>query len=143
ASFGYIWNANRFVTHELTPISVNYVNLSNTTEEFEQILEDNPFLRSSFNQQFIAGFLYSFTYNGLIDAYKTHQFYLNANLDVAGNALSLLSGEAEESNSKTFLGLEYAQYAKTDVDIRYHLKVGTGQKIATRLFAGLGIPYGN
>ncbi|WP_188441549.1 translocation and assembly module lipoprotein TamL [Planktosalinus lacus] len=143
ASFGYIWTANRFVTHELTPVSVNYVKLSNTSEEFEQILEDNPFLRSSFNQQFIAGLLYSFTYNGLIDAHKTHQFYLNANLDVAGNALSLFSGEAEGSSSKTFLGLEYAQYAKTDVDIRYHLKVGSEQKIATRLFGGIGIPYGN
>ncbi len=143
ASFGYIWTANRFITHELTPLSVNYVNLSNTTEEFEQILEDNPFLRSSFNQQFIAGLLYSFTYNGLIDAHKTHQFYLNANLDVAGNTLSLFSGEAEEGSSKTVFGLEYAQYAKADVDIRYHLKVGSGQKIATRLFAGMGLPYGN
>lgn len=143
ASFGYIWNANRYVTHELTPLSVNYVNLNNTTEEFEQILEDNPFLRSSFNQQFIAGLLYSFTYNGLIDAEKTHQFFLNSNLDIAGNSLSLISGDAEEGSSKTVFGLEYAQYAKGDVDVRYHLKVGSGQKIATRLFAGLGIPYGN
>ncbi|MEX2349368.1 MAG: BamA/TamA family outer membrane protein [Flavobacteriaceae bacterium] len=143
ASFGYIWNANRYVTHELTPLSVNYVNLSKTTDAFEQILEDNPFLRSSFNQQFIAGLLYSFTYNGLIDAHKTHQFYLNGNLDLAGNTLSLISGEAVEANSKTVFGLEYAQYAKADVDVRYHLKVGSGQKIATRLFAGLGVPYGN
>lgn len=143
ASFGYIWNANRYVTHELTPLSVNYVNLTKTTDEFEQILEDNPFLRSSFDQQFIAGLLYSFTYNGLVDTGKTHQFYLNANLDLAGNTLSLFSGEAEEPNSKTVFGLEYAQYAKADVDVRYHLRVGSGQKIATRLFAGLGIPYGN
>ncbi|MEX0995459.1 MAG: BamA/TamA family outer membrane protein [Flavobacteriaceae bacterium] len=143
ASFGYIWSANRYVTHELTPISVNYVNLANTTEEFEQILENNPFLRSSFNKQFIAGLLYSFTYNGLIDANNTHQFYLNSNLDIAGNGLSLISGPAEGANSKTVFGLEYAQYAKADVDVRYHLKVGSGQKIATRVFAGLGIPYGN
>ena len=143
ASFGYIWTANRYVTHELTPFSVNYVNLSKTTEAFEQILEENPFLRSSFDQQFIAGLLYSFTYNGLIDAQNTHQFYFNGNLDLAGNALSLISGEAEEANSKTVFGLEYAQYAKADVDMRYHLKVGSGQKIATRLFAGLGVPYGN
>lgn len=143
ASFGYIWTANRFITHEFTPLSVNYVNLSNTTEEFEQILEENPFLRSSFDQQFIAGLLYSFTYNGLIDADERHQFYFNSNIDVAGNTLSLFNGETEANNPNTVFGLEYAQYAKADVDIRYHLNMGSDQKIATRIFAGIGVPYGN
>ncbi|WP_339610060.1 BamA/TamA family outer membrane protein, partial [uncultured Planktosalinus sp.] len=69
--------------------------------------------------------------------------YFNSNLDIAGNSLSLFSGQSGEANSKTFFGLEYAQYAKADVDVRYHLKLGSGQKIATRVFAGLGIPYGN
>jgi outer membrane protein assembly factor BamA len=139
-SFGYIWKANRFITHELDPFSVNYVQLSNTTESFDQILEDNAFLRSSFEQQFIAGLTYSFIYNGMIDAFDEHQFYLNVNLDLAGNALDLLSGG---ETPKKFLGLEFAQYAKLDADFRYHFKLTTEQTIATRLFAGYGIPYGN
>ncbi len=139
-NYGYIWRANRYVTHELNPFSVNYVRLSKTTQRFEDILDQNPFLRSSFEQQFIAGLTYSFIYNGMIDTQKTHQFFLNTNLDLAGNILNLLSsGETP----KEFLGLEYAQYAKVDADFRYHLKIGQEQKIATRLFAGIGIPYGN
>ncbi len=140
--FGYIWNANRYVTHELNPVSMNYVNLGNTSEEFEQILEDNPFLQSSFNQEFIAGLTYSFTYNGLIDANKKHQFFMNSTLDVAGNLVDAISGRGEE-DPQTFLSLEYAQYAKADIDFRYHLKVGKDSKIASRLFAGYGLPYGN
>ena len=141
-SFGYLWRANRFITHEFDPVSVNYVNLSNTTERFEEILEENPYLETSFNQQFILGPRYSFTYNGMVDEADTHQFFLNSNVDLSGNLLGLFSaGGGEEP--KTFLGLPYAQYVRLDSDFRYHFNFGVEQTIATRLFAGYGIPYGN
>ncbi len=142
ARFGYLWNANRYVSHELNPISLNYVSLTNTTPEFETILDENSFLRNSFDQQFISGLTYSFTYNGMVDQNKKHQFFLNSTLDIAGNTIDLISGNAEE-DPQTFFGLEYAQYAKADADFRYHFNFGKEQKIATRLFAGYGIPYGN
>ena len=141
-SYGYLWRANRFITHELTPTSINYVSLGQKTGEFEEILKRNPYLRQSFEQQFIAGLLYSFTYNGMVDEERDHQFFVNANLDIAGQLVDLLSGSGDEEPKK-FLGLEYAQYAKLDADVRYHWKVGKEQKIATRLFAGYGLPYGN
>lgn len=137
-SFGYTWNANRFIYHELNPISINYVNLSNTTAEFEAILDKNPFLKSSFEQQFIAGLNYTFTYNELVDANKNGPIFVSTSIDIAGNALSALSG-----GKKKVFGLEYAQYAKADVDFRYYLKWGVEQVLVTRLYAGWGIPYGN
>jgi outer membrane protein assembly factor BamA len=140
--FGYFWNANRFVTHEFNPISLNYVNLSNTSQEFQDILDDNPFLQSSFNQEFIAGLTYSFTYNGLVDQSTRHQFFVNTTLDLAGNLIDAISGNSQE-DPQTFLNLRYAQYAKADVDFRYHFKTGEDSKIASRLFAGYGKPYGN
>lgn len=140
-TFGYLWNANRFVSHQINPFSINYLHLADTSPEFEAILDSNPFLRSSLDQKFIAGLTYSFTYNGLVDQRKTHQFFFNTTLDIAGNLVDLISGSQEMP--KKFLGLEYSQYAKIDFDIRYHLRVGSAQKIATRVFAGIGIPYGN
>ena len=140
--FGYNWQANRFLNHELTPLSINYVDLGKTTPEFDQILLDNPYLQNSFQQQFIAGLMYSLTYNGMVDDEKTHQFFINTNLDLAGNTIDLFTGSSGEEPQKV-LGLEFAQYAKLDFDVRYHFKVGSEQKIATRLFAGYGMPYGN
>ena len=137
-SFGYTWNANRFVYHELNPISVNYVNLSNTTEEFEAILDKNPFLRRSFEQQFIAGLNYTFTYNELVDEDKKQPFFISTSLDVAGNTLSLFSG-----SKNTVFGLEYAQYVKADIDLRNYFKWGKEQALVSRIYAGWGIPYGN
>ena len=143
ALFGYSWEANRYVTHQINPISVNYTKLSNTTEAFENILNDNPFLRQSFNQQFISGLTYSFTYNGMVDTNKKNQFFLNSTLDIAGNSLSLFGENGNLGGPDTFLGLEYAQYAKADIDLRYHLNLGKNQLIATRIFAGYGLAYGN
>lgn len=146
ALFGYVWDANRYVTHEINPISINYTELTNTTAEFEQILTDNPFLKRSFEQQFISGLTYSFTYNGMVDANKAHQMFLNFKLDVAGNTISLMDKNENPGASSTFLGLEYAQYAKADVDFHYHYNFGrrrNKQTIAARLFAGYGLAYGN
>lgn len=141
-TFGYIWQANKYVTHEINPISLNYVNLTNTSTEFEQILEDNIFLQNSFEQQFISGLTYSFTYNGMLDSNTRSLYYINSTIDVAGNSISLL-GRSADTGKKEFLGLEYAQYAKVDVDFRYHYRINKESRIATRLFAGYGLPYGN
>src|SRR5690606_37725590 len=130
AQFGYSWQANRYVNHEIIPISINYTKLSNTTKEFDSILVVNPFLQRSFEQEFISGLYYSFTYNGMVDTQRKNQFFVNATLDVAGNSLSLFGKENDNGNKEAF-GLEYAQYAKADIDFRYHFKLGGEQLIAS------------
>lgn len=141
-TYGFFWSGNRFITHDLNPISITYLNLLNSTPEFDEILERNPFLQSSFDQQFISGMTYSYTYNGMVDQYRKHQFFLHGYFDIAGNLLNLITGP-RTGPPNTFLGLEYAQYAKSVLDIRYHINLGRGQKLATRILAGLGEPFGN
>lgn len=142
-SFGYIWAANKFVTHELNPINIDLVSLGDTSEEFETILDENPFLRQSFEQEFIAGLTYSFTYNELGVTQKKGSLYFNFNFDIAGNTIDLFAKENSEGD-RTFLGLEYAQYVKTDIDVRYHYKLGKpGNVLVGRVFGGVGLPYGN
>jgi outer membrane protein assembly factor BamA len=140
--FGYVWQANKYVTHELNPLSLNYVNLLSTSTEFEAILNDNEFLKNSFEQEFIAGLTYSFTYNGMMRTNKTSLFFINSTIDIAGNSISLLSRENNQGKNEIF-GLEYAQYAMLDIDFRYHYLLGNDSRIATRLFAGYGLPFGN
>jgi len=145
ALFGYTWNANKYITYEFNPVSISYTRLSDTTPEFDDILDRNPFLRLSFEQEFISGLLFSFTYNGMLSTSDTSQFYLNSTLDVAGNSISLFTQNGEDDIPKEFLGLQYAQYAKADVDIRFHYKLGSDKNktLATRFFAGYGLAYGN
>ncbi len=142
-NFGYFWNASRFAYHEFNPISINFVNLTRTSPEFETILNSNPFLRRSFDQNFIVGINYLFNYNKLNDKFRTHAYFLGFGLDFAGTALSLLDRATGGGDNGKIFGLEYAQYGKFDVDLRYHLNMDRKQTIATRLFVGAGFPYGN
>ena len=142
SSFGYIWEGNKYVTHELRPINLEFVSLGNTSEEFENILDNNPFLRRSFEQQFIAGLTYNFTYNEIKDQSTSQGLYFGFNYDMAGNGLNLLGSKNEEGKNE-FLGLEYAHYFKADIDLRYHLKLDQKrQKLVARVFAGAGQPMG-
>lgn len=138
ASFGYTWKENQYVYHQFDPISLNYSKLSNVTPEFQEILDSNPFLSQSFEQRFIAGLNYTFTYDEIGNAQKKRPLFFSTNIDIAGNALSLLSG-----SSKTIFGSEYAQYAKADVDIRYYMRWRKEQVLVSRIYGGWGVPYGN
>lgn len=142
SSFGYIWEGNSFITHQIRPINLEFVSLGNTSEEFDEILDNNPFLRRSFEQQFIAGLTYNFTYNEIKDQAKSEGLYFGFNYDMAGNGLNILGSQNDEGQN-TFLGLEYAHYFKADIDLRYHLKLDQNrQKLIGRVFAGIGRPMG-
>jgi len=143
-SFGYVWDQNRFVNHNLSLINIDYVKLGHTSDRFNEALEENPFLKRSFEQQFIAGLMYYYTYNELNDKQKRGRLYFQTSLDVAGNGLSLL-GIKREDGTKTFLGLRYAQYVKADIDVSYHFDLDRKgkQTLVGHLFAGWGLPYGN
>ncbi|MEL4309055.1 translocation and assembly module lipoprotein TamL [Joostella sp. CR20] len=143
ASYGYTWNANKYVYHELTPLSFNYSSLTDTSEEFDALIEENQYLANSFEQKFIAGLTYSFIYNEISDLEKKNPIYFAANFEVAGNILDLISGKPDENGVKKVLGLEYAQYAKADVDFRYRHKIDNEQALVARLFGGIGYAYGN
>ncbi len=142
-SFGYYWNATEYIYHELNPISVNYLKVGNTTQEFRDILDQNEFLESSFDQQYIAGLTYTFVYNRVKNVANQFPIFITTNLDVAGNALSLIS-EKNEEGLNTVFGIEYAQYAKADIDIQQQIKFKNGSHVlVARAFAGVGISYGN
>jgi outer membrane protein assembly factor BamA len=140
-NYGYFWNANRFVYHEINPISINLVNPSKITDEFQAILDANPFLANSFARQFIVGMNYTFNFNKLVDKFRTHGIFAGVGIDLAGSALNAASNLIG-SDSGEFLGLPYAHYAKADVDFRYYFRPNEKHTIATRLFAGLGQPLG-
>lgn len=139
--FGYSWDQNRFVNHNIKPINIEIVQLGNTSNEFEEILDNNPFLRRSFDQQFIAGLVYSFTYSQLKEDQVWKNFF-NFNFESAGNTVDLFAREKEET--RKIFGTEFAQFVKADIDYRFNIDLDEeDQKLVGRLFGGLGLPYGN
>ncbi len=60
--YSYKWKVNILKEHELTPISVSLSTIGNKSVAFNELLDSNPYLKKSYEEQFIAGGKYSFTY---------------------------------------------------------------------------------
>lgn len=154
SAFGYLWRETTVKTHELFPIDVSYVKLGKTSRQFEDLLDKNPYLASTFQNQFILGGRYSFTYNTQIKedieqkftraATNRSDYYFNGGLDLSGNLLRAFQqiGASEESQG-TFFGEPYSQFIKADLDFRYYRQTGRRSKWVTRFYTGAGYAYGN
>ncbi len=151
ASLGYVWKERLGIKHEFRPIDIIFVQLADTDSAFQEILNNNPVLARSYEEQFILGGNYSYTYNSRSKTgseKKTHNFYFNGNADISGNLAHLLqssirNGENPADSSLQLFGQPYSQFAKGDVDFRHYYRIDQNNSLVTRLFAGMAYPYGN
>ncbi len=145
--YGFVWKNNLRNEHELNPVNVSNTTISNESEIFNKLLSSNPYLKKSYEEQFIAGGNYSYTYNEQAITGKKNQYYFNGLVETAGNIFSLvkiIGGQKPNSeNPATILGSVYSQYVKLSVDGRAFLNFRDKNKLAMRLFAGVASSYGN
>lgn len=147
-TYGYKWKQKITVDHDLSVVSVNYFNIYNMSPSFTELIRQNVLLRRRFEEQFIAGSAYSYTYNGQVKHRNKNQFYFNGNAEAAGNTIALykkvVEGEsATAGNPSKVLGINFAQFVRADVDVRDYIRLSEKTMIATRFIAGWGLPYGN
>ncbi len=141
--FGYDWKENKRKRHQLNPLSVNLVNLYGETDKFLDLLAENPRLQTSFQDNFIAGLTYTYTYNAQNTPTDKQFLYFRLDAESAGNAISLLNPPSNGEKNQQVLGVAYAQYARLAVDVRHYWALRGEQRIAARFIGGFGLPYGN
>ena len=145
--YGFKWKPSLRVEEEFDPINVSYTTVGNQSSLFKALLDTFPFLKKSYEEQFIAGGTYSFTYNEQMLTEKKIQLYFHFTAESAGNVFSLanLIGGANISqyNPSKVVGTIYSQYAKMSVEGRAFYNFEDKNKIALRLFAGVADPFGN
>jgi len=148
-SYGYLWRANVKVSHMLRPIDISYTDLVDATDEFKEYLEKNPSLKKSFEEQFIIGTSYTFTYSTLMEKEKKSQYFVMGGLDAAGNLAAAITSLTQETKGeekvipRTIFGVPFNQYIRYRTDFRYYLNFKKDQQLVYRIFTGAGIPYGN
>ena len=154
-SYGYKWLETEAKTHELYPIDISFVQTDKQSDDFKRLLEINPALANSFQNQFIIGTRYSYTLNTQLTEdplqkfeekkFRTHNFYFNGNIDVAGNLFYAIQRQFNKTDSLplTIFNSPYSQYVKADIDFRYYLQFDIHNKLAARLIVGAGFPYKN
>ena len=145
--YGFKWKQNIRVEQELNPVNISYTTIGNQSPVFIALLNANPFLKKSYEEQFIAGGNYSFTYNEQMLSEKRIQYYFHFTAETAGNLFSLANmiggGNISPDNPSKVVGTIYSQYAKVSVEGRAFYNFEDKNKIALRLFAGVADAYGN
>ncbi|MBW3524136.1 BamA/TamA family outer membrane protein [Chryseobacterium sp. NKUCC03_KSP] len=143
ASFGYQWKENVRKEHELNIFDVSLIRPANVTAKFDSISKGNAYQQRIVDKQLIFGPTYSYTYSTTMLPRK-NTFYYKGMLDLAGNITGLVTGaNAKEGKEKTIFGVPFSQYAKIENDVRFYHKFNEKTSFASRLIAGVAIPYGN
>ena len=154
-TFGYAWRQSQQIEHVFQPFSANYVYVpvSSIGDEYYRIQEDtavSDIVKRQYqnivygSDQLILSSLYQFNYNSSIKSRSPNTFRLTANVEVAGNVVNLFVNKINPAyDRKTIFGVPFAQYLRLDLDARLYRKLSSSVTWANRLFAGVGVPYGN
>ena len=138
-AYGYNWTNNEKHLWSLRLFNFDYHRLYNRSASFDSTLDENPFLKYSFNTALVMGSGLSYTLARTNLRKPNRNLNLKANFEESG----LLWGILKEKNKTTLNGNFFNKYLKdfikTDVEFIYtfnHPK----SAIAFRTFAGVGIP---
>ena len=142
----YSWRSlNGRYSYQLRPIDLNWINVGYMDENFFASLE-NEYLRQSYQTQAIVGLSGSYTYNNQGKNANGNVTLMRANFESAGNLLNLaglMFGEKKDDGVYRFLGVRYSQYVRGDISLSRKIMIGERTAVAGRIFAGVGVPYGN
>lgn len=142
--YGYVWKESVAKEHQLYPVSVNYVQPVNVTAEYMESAKDDVTLQKAIDKQFIIGSNYTYTYNTLLATKSKNGFYFKGGIDLSGNIAGLfVKGDVKNYDTAKILNAAFSQYARFDADFRVYRKLGANSVWASRLLAGVGIPYRN
>lgn len=149
ASYGYTGRFYRHFFYQFFPLQVNVVGMHDIDPEFYKSLENNPFMRYTYQNHFDAGaggMLYYTSGRDLTELEPA--FYARLSADLSGNALSLFKKYMPvdpDSGEALVFGVPFAQYVRGELALGRTFQFGVNRKhsLATRLLAGAGYAYGN
>lgn len=147
-SFGYKWQESNTKFHELSIVNINYTKLANTEAAFDSILNSNPVIRSSFEEQFIFGSTYSYTFDQRLNNKRKNNYYFKGSVDLSGNLLQAITASGNnaqfgDSTNIDVLGSRFSQYSRFELNNKYYIKTGKSNQWVNRLIVGVGLPLGN
>uniref|UniRef100_UPI00406BA348 translocation and assembly module lipoprotein TamL n=1 Tax=Aquimarina besae TaxID=3342247 RepID=UPI00406BA348 len=120
---------------DLTPDQLQEIR--NINERKDRLTEDNLIFASS----------YTYLKNNRENLYDENFSRFRAKIEFAGNVLNTFSnniGLNKNSNERyEVFGVEFSQYAKTELDYIKHWELGRKNVLAFRAFGGIALPYGN
>jgi len=140
-AFSWEWHSTRHSFHELTPFSLTYTKLLNTSYEFDSAMIDNTALAESFNDVFIPKIEYTYTYDA--DINSRNHITFKGNVSEAGNVFAGIWSLAGSHGLKELFGTPFSQYVKAQAQVVWTHKLKFEGSLVSRLYVGAAHAYGN
>lgn len=133
-------------------IGLDYL-LPTTDENFEALLNFNPFLANSFGEQLFVSLLFrdlNYVYNSRPNR-RGNSYYFGVNVELAGaevwagNAIYnsfALEADTLRLNLRGEKAVDFSQYARTQVDLRRYWQGHPNRSWSARLSLGVARPFG-
>jgi len=145
--FGYLWRSIKYFKHNFNLLSLSSIDVPYKNPVFvEEVLDKNPGLKYSFDNQFIIASNYIVTFSNQKERKNKNYFFTRFLIESSGNLLNLYNKNFDKQpNNEAYkiFGIQYSQYLKTDADIRYYQKINEFSKLVYRAFGGISYAYGN
>lgn len=140
----YRWQRKANKMHELSPLTLTYQYLNYTTEKFDEIMNDNPYLYATMQDVLIPKIRYT-------HKYTSPQTYRNpvaweTTVSEAGNILSLgymAAGHKWSEKEKLMFKNAYAQFFKVETSLSKTWQLGNKSQLVGHVGAGVIYSYGN
>lgn len=145
ASYGYIWKQRLENENTLNLLNINYVRSTHISPAFQKQIDTITTLYRSIEPQLIIGSSYNYNLNTQARANnRRNNFYINANLDLSGNLIGIISGaDVKNGKQKQIFGVPFSQYIRAEIDFRHYLSITKTTVLASRFWTGVGYTYGN
>lgn len=119
----------------------------NTVEDFNTLLSVSQRMNRLTQDDFILSTSFTHIFNNSTQFTQRDFSQFRIKLESAGSLLGLLSNiygiVKDNNNTSKFMGVQYAQFIKTEFDYIKHFPLGKQSLLALRGFFGIAIPYGN
>ena len=143
----YAFSTSDALTHSVSPFTLTFNTLEETTHRFDSIMTANPIIGLSFRDQFVPSSSYTLTYDNVNLAHAPrHPSRVTLTLASAGALTSLVYAGTRHPFSergKSLLGTPYAQFIKGYAEACRYYRLSPRHTLATRLIAGVIYAYGN
>ncbi len=142
-SYGYNWKGNALNKHSFYPIDFYLVKLPWIDSAYIDSTYGGTRLENSFVNHTILGLRYSFEFNNRKIKVGNSFIYLIYNFEAAGLLVNEINKRVDTGVDSLFFGVEFFQYIRNDIDFRNYFIITPRNRLVYRLFAGVGLPYGN
>lgn len=142
----YGFQTSRSWSHELTPLTISYNKMQETTQRFDSIVSSNSALYVSLRDVFIPAMQYSIIYDNTWNTHIRHTMHFEGTVKESANILNTtnaLLGFNFYEKDKKLLFTPYSQFLKFNFQLRNIFHLTDHTSIATRVQVGAIWTYGN